>query len=249
VLNILAFLLNLVDQHAAWLYTICFALILLSVRAYLLAHQSRMNTIFTIEREVATHKEGQAMTNIGSILGIVIVLTAVKYYLIPGIDVQGLAEPTPTITLLIPTSLPTPMAEVSSASATPTATPRPRRTLRPIITVAPPTSTPLPPAPCPDANVRITSPRMGAMLSGPVVVQGTASHARFQFYKVEIGHGAQPTSWTVLNETHAAPVIGGVLEQFDTTRVPNGLYWLQLVVVDQSGNFPPPCQVRVTIQN
>jgi hypothetical protein len=87
------------------------------------------------------------------------------------------------------------------------------------------------------------------VLAGRVAVQGTANHARFQFYKVEIGQGSEPSNWTVLTETHHAPVTNGILEQFDTTTVPNGSYWLQLVVVDQSGNFPPPCQVRVGIQN
>ena len=247
MLNILAFLLGLVDQHVAWFYVTCLLLILLCVRTYLLAHQSRMNTIFTIEREVATHNEGRAMTNIGSVLVVVIVITAIKYYLIPSIDVQSLVMPTPTITLLIPTNEPTPT--ISSESATATHTPRPRRTLRPVITVAPPTSTPLPAPQCPDPNVRIASPPMGAVLSGRVVIQGTANHARFQFFKVELAQGAEPASWGVLNRTHLNPVIGGVLEQFDTTTVPNGLYWLQLVVVDQSGNFPPPCQVRVIVRN
>ena len=192
MLNILAFLLDLVDQHVAWFYVICLLLILLSVRTYLLAHQSRMNTIFTIEREVATHNEGRAMTNIGSVLAVVIVVTAIKYYLIPSIDVQSLFEPTPTITLLIPTTVPT--STVSTQSPTATLTPRPRRTLRPVITVAPPTSTPLPPPPCPDPNVRITSPRMGAITSGRVTIQGTANHASFQFYKIELGPGADPST-------------------------------------------------------
>lgn len=90
---------------------------------------------------------------------------------------------------------------------------------------------------------------MGAAVSGRVGVQGTATHSQFQFYKVELGGGEQPTTWGVLNDVHRAPVLGGVLEEFDTTSVPNGVHWLRLTVVDRTGNFPPPCEVRVIVQN
>jgi len=52
-----------------------------------------------------------------------------------------------------------------------------------------------------------------------------------------------------VNTIHRSPVLGGQLEELDTTALPNGVYWLQLTVVDQTGNFPPPCRVRIVIQN
>ena len=86
-------------------------------------------------------------------------------------------------------------------------------------------------------------------MSGVVIIHGTATHGRFQFYKVEIGRGEEPTAWHVVSDIHEAPVINGVLDEFETTAVPDGVYCLQLTVVDQTGNFPPPCRVRLIIQN
>ncbi len=90
---------------------------------------------------------------------------------------------------------------------------------------------------------------MGAQVSGRVIIQGTAAHDHFQFYKVELGQGEEPTAWHVISDIHEAPVTNGVLDEFDTPAVPNGVYWLQLTVVDQMGNFPQPCRVRVIIEN
>jgi len=245
VLSILISVLDFITQHTIWLYLICLFVILFQVRAFALARRNRINTIFTIEREIAAHGEGRAMTNIGMALGIVVIITALKYYVVPTIDITELVEPTPTVVLIIPTEEPTP----TPTAEEPTLTPRPRPTRRKIDTPVPPTATPLPPAPCPDPNTRITSPGVGAVLSGIVVIRGTANHGSFQFYKVEYGQGEQPSSWHGMNEIHKAPVIDGVLEEFDTTRLPNGVYWFQLTVVDNTGNFPPPCRVRVLIQN
>ena len=244
MLNILVFLLNLIERQVIWLYVACFLLILFYARSYVLARKDRSNTLFTIEREVAAHREGQAMSSIGAILGAAVIITALRYYVVPSVDVEGLIEPTATIVLAIPTRpTATPTAE------TPTPSPRPRPTRRPVRTTAPATPTPLPPPPCPDPDTCISSPRMGAIVSGVVIIHGTATHGRFQFYKVEIGRGEEPTAWHVVSDIHEAPVINGVLDEFETTAVPDGVYCLQLTVVDQTGNFPPPCRVRLIIQN
>lgn len=245
MLNILSFLLNLIDQHVILLYAFCLILILFNLRAYVLARRDRFNTIFTIEKEVAAHKEGRAMSAIGVALGIAAIVTTLKYYVVPSIDVTGLAEPTPTLTLRIPTNQPTP----TPTEEPPTPTPRPRPTRRPVATAVPPTATPVPPAPCPDPNTRITSPGMGETVAGRIVIQGTALQGRFQFYKVEFGQGEEPTSWHSIHDIHRTPVDNGLLEEFDTTLVPNGVYWLKLTVVDETSNFPPPCRVRIVVQN
>jgi len=248
VLNILGFALNIVNQYALWLYIACLLAILLYIRSYASARKDRENTIFTIEKEVAAHREGQAMTGIGTVLGAVMVITALKYYVMPSIDLESILAPTPTLTLSIPTVAPlTP----TPTPVTPTATPRSRPTRRTVATPVPPTATAVPPAACPNANVCITFPGMNAPISGRVAIQGTANHESFQFYKIEYGQGEKPSTWHVISDVHRNPVINGVIEQFDTVALalPNGVYWLRLTVVDQSGNFPPPCDVRVSIQN
>lgn len=246
MLNILLFLYDLIDQHIIWLYLACFAMILYYVRAYALAHRDRSNTIFTIEREVAAHREGRAMSSIGTVLAFVVVLTAIKFYLLPTIDLTELAEPTPTLIIPIPTrETPTP----TPLPSTPTLTPRPRPTHRPIMTVVPPTLTPVPAASCADPNICISSPGLDQVVAGRISIRGTADHAQFQFFKVEFGQGAEPSVWHVINDVRRVPVVGGELESFDTTVIPNGVYSLQLTVVDVTGNYPPPHRVRITVQN
>ena len=246
MLNILGFALNIIDEYALWLYVACLLAILVYIRSFAVARKDRENTIFTIEKEVAAHREGRAMTRIGTVLGVVMVVTALKYYVMPSIDLATLLAPTPTLTLSVPTVVP---PTQTPTPVTPTATSRPRPTVRRVETVAPPTPTRVPAAACPDENVCITLPGMNASISGRVAIQGTANHDRFQFYKVEYGQGEKPTSWHVINDVHTSPVLNGLLEEFDTVSFPDGVYWLRLTVVDETGNFPPPCRVRVLIQN
>ena len=75
---------------------------------------------------------------------------------------------------------------------------------------------------------------------------GTAAIDGFQYYKLEMGVGRNPGEWSFLfsNET---PLRDGELGKWDTGPLPAGEYTLRLVVVDQTGNFPTPCQVTVNI--
>ncbi len=247
MLNVVNTLLNLIERHTLWLYLACLVVILYYVRVYANARRDRANTIFTIEKEIAIHKEGRAMSAIGMMLGLMVVITALKYYLIPTLDVSALVTPTPTMTLPVPTRVP-PTA-TPTATMAPTLTPRSQPTRPPTQVMVTPTNTAALPAPCPNPEIRITRPGMDARVSGRLAIVGTAKHANFQFYKVEIAPGEKPSAWSVVNNIHRQPVENGVLEELDTRALPNGVYWLQLVVVDHTGNFPPPCQVRIVIQN
>jgi len=241
----LSFILDVIKQYTLWLYLICGLFILLNLRAFAAARRDRRNTIFPIEREIAAHREGRAMSNIGLILGVVILIVVAKYYVLPAVDLQALAEATPTPTFSIPTRPPTP----TEAPPTPTPTPTPTRRIVRVTPPPPPTDTPPPPPPCPDPNTCIVSPTMNEKISGHVVIRGTANHGRFQFYKIEYGIGENPTAWHSINEIVKTPVINGPLMEFDSRALPNGVYWLKLTVVDITGNFPPPYQVRVIIEN
>lgn len=250
MLNIILFVLDLIEQHTIWVYALCLLIILYNLRGYLLARRDRLNTIFPVEREVAAHREGRHLSGIGAMLGIAVVATALRYYIVPSIDITELVEPTPTVTLLIATPTPTatPVAETPTATPRPSPT-RPPVTAAPVNTPAPPTATPLPAAACPDANTCITSPRNNATVAGVITIQGTANHAQFQFYKIEYGVGEAPNAWHSIGDIVRAPVVDGALLTFNTASLPNGVYWLKLTVVDITGNFPPPYSVRVTIEN
>ena len=87
------------------------------------------------------------------------------------------------------------------------------------------------------AQAIITSPQQNATVRGLVVVKGSASIGNFQFYKVEFGRGANPSEWQIIGSTRPAPVIDGVLVQWDTTPLPDGVYSLRLQVVKMDGNY------------
>lgn len=251
MLNVLTFLLQVVRQYTIWVYVVCGLVILWNVRRYLLANRDRRNTIFPVEREVAAHREGQAMSVIGAMLAVCALVFAAEHYVLPGIDVTELVQPTPTMTLAIPTLDPTATPIVIEETPTPRATSTTRPTTAPQVTV-PPTNTPPPPAPapsCPDPNTCITSPRNGETVSGTIAIRGTANHAQFQFYKIELGIGTNPDQWSSIGQQVFQPRIDGQLMSFNTGAVPNGTYSIRLVVVDITGNYPPPFAVTIDVEN
>jgi ribosomal protein L37AE/L43A len=104
------------------------------------------------------------------------------------------------------------------------------------------------PASCRD-NVSISAPRHGSRIKGLVDIYGTATLPGFQFYKLEFSSRAQPTSgeWIAIGERYDQPVASGRLGMWDTSSLPAGQYWLQLVVVDETGNYPEPCSILVVV--
>lgn len=179
-------------------------------------------------------------------------------------------EPTPTATtavrrLLIPTN--TPAADAVSAAAVNEIAPTPTNTLEPTPTLAPPTATPEPlptdtPAPpptealpavvapaCSDARSAISTPGVNQVLSGQVAVTGRAIHESFQYYKLEYAPGANAGDGYTYFDGANSGVDGGTLGILNTGSLPNGVYTLQLTVVDMTANYPPPCRVTITIQN
>ena len=41
---------------------------------------------------------------------------------------------------------------------------------------------------------------------------------------------------------------GVALKDFFTTTIAPGAYDFRLIAVDRSGNYPPPCEIRLTVQ-
>ncbi len=134
----------------------------------------------------------------------------------------------------------------------PTPTPEPPTpTPEPLPTEAP---TPEPPPPvaaaaCSDGRAVISGPGAGQVVSGIVGVSGTAQHESFQYYKLEYAPGAWAAGGYVYFDGSNSQVIGGLLGNLDTGVLPNGDYTIRLTVVDQTGNFPPPCDVAIVVQN
>ena len=87
------------------------------------------------------------------------------------------------------------------------------------------------------------------MLSGQVAVTGRAFHESFQYYKLEYAPGANVGDGYTYFDGANSGVDGGTLGVLNTSSLPNGVYTLRLTVVDMTANYPPPCQVTITIQN
>ncbi len=96
---------------------------------------------------------------------------------------------------------------------------------------------------CPQPTVRIT----GIVTGRPPwwLVTGSAAIPSLEYWKAELSADGQ--SWTLLYRS-AVPVADGQLIEFNTRTVPKGSYQLRLVAVDKTGNYGPPCVVRITVQ-
>lgn len=116
--------------------------------------------------------------------------------------------------------------------------PRPKPTARPN----------LQPAAC-AREVQIVSPREGEHVSGSLQIMGTADIANFQFYKLEyaMGHVPLDSAFASIGHTVGDPVRDGVLRSWYVGNMPAGAYTLRLTAVDNTGNFPRPCNVHFYI--
>ncbi len=103
-------------------------------------------------------------------------------------------------------------------------------------------------APLPASNrVSIASPAPGSTLNGVVSIVGTVDPAEMSYYKLEIGRGASPDSWTTFGTTHSGRVREGVLETLQAGALPAGEYVIRLVVVKADGNYGAVDAVPVMI--
>ena len=177
----------------------------------------------------------------------------------PVVVISPTDTPTPTPIPPTATDTPTPLPPTATDTPTPfptpTDTPAPPPTPTPEPVVVEPTAAPPPPEPvvvapvCPDPRAVITSPGVNQVVSGNVPILGRAVHEQFNFYKLEFAPGADAQNGYVYFDGGQSPVENGQLGTFASGAVANGTYTVQLTVVDQTGNYPPPCRVTIVVQN
>jgi hypothetical protein len=257
---------RLVAQWWIWIALLFVVLAVLSWRQSGLARRDAKFSIFGLEKEQAQRRK---VSSRGRAL-LMLVLAACVYglnrYAVPLLPrtadeveatsvgtAQATAKPSPTAVAIVQfpggTSdpslvLPATTLTVAPSPTSGTGTPTPAATEE-----ATATPVPAPAGACAVAGVQISSPGYGASISGAVTVTGTADIADFQFYKLEIAAGEQPGGWSVIGDTHSSPVQGGALGTWDTSSLAAGTYWVRLVVVDKTGNYPSPCAIRVNVAN
>jgi hypothetical protein len=248
----MAIVIDFIRRLAPWVYGACALMALWYLRVVILARRERRYAVFRLERETAMNRVYSAW--LAAIL--IILVMGVTYLFSTTISdaVRPLVSedqptPTPTGAALVAAADVTPTLPLPETTPTSTATRRPRPTARPQPTSLPQnTPTPGPVRPrCPDPRAVITSPGINAQVSGMVPIIGTAVHENFQFYKLELGVGADPGVWSYFDGGDR-PVQGAQLGTLNAGALAPGTYSVRIVVVDASGNFPTPCQTTIVIR-
>jgi membrane carboxypeptidase/penicillin-binding protein len=96
-------------------------------------------------------------------------------------------------------------------------------------------------------EINITSPVAFDVLSGRVVVRGDARPEGFEYYRLQFGQGLNPLRWIQIGVDESVPVTEGILGRWETEGL-NGLYTLQLIVVQEDGRIATAV-THVTIDN
>jgi penicillin-binding protein 1C len=97
-------------------------------------------------------------------------------------------------------------------------------------------------------EVVILDPTLGGHVRDFVPIIGNARSGDFAFYRLEFGEGLNPSAWSQIGGDHYNQVDNGVLEYWDVWGLQDGLYTLQLTVVDHSQNFRR-ATIYVTVDN
>jgi hypothetical protein len=96
----------------------------------------------------------------------------------------------------------------------------------------------------------ITNPLSNAVVRGTIQVTGSADHPQFQFYVLEFS--PEPVTgdqWRIIGAIVQTPVLDGVLQNWDTTQVPDGSYTLRLRTVRLDGNYTEFFAQQVVVTN
>jgi len=241
-------LVRLIAEYAIYLYLICGLLFLPFLSEFQRARRDRQS-IFPLEKENAAKRLRRSLLGMLLILSIAGGIYYISSYVEPTIAlVEDTPTATATVSILFATPTNSPALPTETPTITPTVTRRPRPTPQ---EPTEPTDTPTPvviaPA-CPNPGVRITSPGVNAALRGIVEVRGSANIDNFGYYKFEYQQVDGAGQWITYGDLVQTPVTDGLLGYWNVDVLPAGQYLFQLVVVDATGNYPPPCQVRVTVE-
>ena len=263
----MGFIIEAVATYAAYIYALCGLVALYHIYKVWLVRSERRQAVFSLEREKAMRELFGifyvAMLLVG-LMGVTYFVSTTLAQAVEPIVAESRSPqpnlpfmPTPTTTPLPITLTPVVNAVVSlptpTAPATGTVSADTTVQLTAEASPAPETPTPVPAAPaasspaCGDPRAAISSPGNGQTVSGVISIQGTAMHESFQYYKVEFAPGANASGGFVYLGGGNSPVQGGVLANVDTAALGPGQWTLRLVVVDQTGNFPDPCAVTITV--
>ena len=211
-------------------YFILGALAIWQLRKFYLAWEELRGAAFGLEKESAQTRLNRS----AAFLVVLLFLTAAVFGLVsfiipsvPGVD----PIPTPTIDLL----------------ATPTATIAPDEQIQPTPTqLSGLAGTPSLQQGCIPGEVMITYPENNSVVSGSVMIEGTANIEDFGFYKFEISPANSNTWLTIF--AGVDPVVEDEFGPWGTNQLESGNYSLRLVVLDNQGVQREPCRVDLFVE-
>jgi len=96
-------------------------------------------------------------------------------------------------------------------------------------------------------GTRFSSPAQFSFVHGKVALRGTASGEGFVSYRLQLGHGINPTAWQNISEPVLSPVEDGLLGELDTSGL-DGLYIVRLMTVYE-GQQVQLAYLQVTVDN
>jgi membrane peptidoglycan carboxypeptidase len=95
-------------------------------------------------------------------------------------------------------------------------------------------------------TVKIDKPVLFSLVSGKVIISGTAGGDGFQNFRLQVGEGLNPQQWFEIAQGNI-PILDGQLGEWDTTGK-NGLYAIRLLVV-RVDNRVETALSQVTVDN
>jgi Bacterial Ig domain len=102
-------------------------------------------------------------------------------------------------------------------------------------------------APAPSADAVIADPKPFSYVRGALSIQGTATDANFQRYRLDYGKGLNPDHWQQIDTDHLTSISNGQLAIWDTSAL-DGLYSLRLTVI-RADNSIEQTVIQVTVDN
>ena len=101
---------------------------------------------------------------------------------------------------------------------------------------------------CKDARASITQPRNDSVVSQRISVYGSAQADNFDYAQIQYSNDQKNWSNAAIRLT--TPVPSGLVGIWDASALPDGDYWLRVLVVDKSSNSQSnPCTVHVVLRN
>ena len=229
------------------------------------ASRSLRTAVFGLEKERGSRMRNNALFFVALFTTIIAIVYFVNARIAPNLPPELLKPPTPTPDIFsTPLSSPTPLQPQNATREIVTPSFAATVTLSSADTgggeEAPsaadqPTVTPtvyIPPTPFVDctADLRISEPRNGAVVSGEISFSGTADTDNFQYFVLETNGPQTNGQWaSLLGRQVDQPVREGFLGTSNLSMWEPGPYLIRLTTVDIGENITGQCVIQVTLSD